>query len=178
MTKKLGLAVLVCLTAAGTAFADEGNYRPDADAPAVPAPVEPTGPVTTPPTHLMIDRDIAAPLALKGEAIYIGGLDLTLPTAGPAHEGAPAAQLSIAAEEDIALCSSLTCRKKFQFVISCTGADAQPVELRSPWFRNYATMGKMTKTYTFAALPLAQCTDAPTVTFDVKLGWDGTMPYP
>jgi hypothetical protein len=39
-------------------------------------------------------------------------------------------------------------------------------------------MGKQTKTYTFAALPLAACTTAPTVTFDVKLGWDGTMPLP
>ena len=167
MLYKLGATMLACLAMVGTAHADQSDGTGDAEGAPVPAPV------TTAPIHVQIDRDIAAPLGVKEEAIQIGGLDLTLPP-----PGAAGGLVSIAVEEDIALCSSMTCRKRMQFVLSCKDADGKAVEARSPWYRNYVTRGKETKIYSFEALPLAQCATPPTVDFDVQLGWLGTMPLP
>ncbi len=75
----------------------------------------------------------------------------------------------------IALCSGECCQKGFRFHLFCKSEDGAFSELASPWYRNWATDGMITRTYEWAAPGLDRCERIDQMTVDWKCGWDGTL---
>jgi hypothetical protein len=162
MLKKAAITVVACLAVAGTAYADDTD-----NAPIVPLPPEVVAPAT--------------PGAIGPIGELAGGSDITIGTI-QFHRVVPASGPLLAedvehldVQEDIPLCGGPLCRKAMRFHLTCMDAAGATKEIVSPFYRNYATEGMITRSYEFSAPGLSLCESIPDIKVEWRYGWQDTV---
>ncbi len=157
MLKKAAIFVVACLATAGTADAsmnDVGHETAGA------CPEHGTvGPI----------GDLGV-----GADITIGTIDFCRMTPTTGHFlGEEVEHLDV--QMDIGLCSGPLCRKEMRFHLTCQDADGYTKDIYSPYYKNYATQGMVTRRYEFADPALAKCQSVPTVAVEWQYGWQDAI---
>ncbi len=162
MLKKAAIAAVACLSVVGTAYADT-----------TPVPVPDVNDVGHVTAGACPDHGTPVPIGDLG-----GGSDITIGSVGFCHlTPAPSGQFlgkeveHLDVQEDIPLCRGPLCRKEMRFHLRCEDTEGATQDIYSPYYKNYATDGMVTRRYEFADPKLATCASIPSISVEWKYGW-------